>query len=299
VSGSVILRRTSLGDVVLLGAVTSVVPRPVVVVTHPRFVGLATKLRGVDRVIPWTTTLTGRQLAAQTSPSARWVDLQRSVRSTALMWAAPAGRGWVRKHSLRRRARLRSPRIAPRPSVVQLYAAAFDVSPQCAPWIEPGDQGCSGLALIPGAAWYTKRWSEEGFVSVGRGWDGPVRVLGGPGEEALCSRISTQLPGSSWVAERGFEGVLDALRSTSVAVGGDTGLVHLAAAMGVPVVTLMGPTHPDDGFVVHRGVVVSADLPCRPCSLHGGERCPLGHHRCMNLDPERALSAARRLSCGG
>ena len=60
--------------------------------------------------------------------------------------------------------------------------------------------------------------------------------------------------------------------------------LHLATAMGTPIVALFGPTVTEFGFGPLRpgDVVLGMDgLLCRPCSPHGPPECPLGHHRCM------------------
>ena len=64
----------------------------------------------------------------------------------------------------------------------------------------------------------------------------------------------------------------------------DTGLMHLAAACGLRVVALFGSTSPVLGFApCGRGArrAVPRPIACQPCTLHGRERCPLGHFRCM------------------
>ena len=97
------------------------------------------------------------------------------------------------------------------------------------------------------------------------------------------------------MAERGFARTFEALSRCRAVVGGDTGLVHLAAACGLPSVVLTGPTTPEDGFLAwpppHRNL--GLELACRPCSRHGGPACPLGDHLCMQgLQPEAVLEAA-------
>ncbi|HEY9015471.1 MAG TPA: glycosyltransferase family 9 protein, partial [Gemmatimonadales bacterium] len=67
-------------------------------------------------------------------------------------------------------------------------------------------------------------------------------------------------------------------------VTNDSAPLHLATAVGTPVLAIFGPTVPEFGFGPRRPEDVSlghADLPCRPCSAHGPMVCPLGHHRCM------------------
>lgn len=277
-----LLRRGSLGDVVLLGAVTGALEGPVTVVCDRRWAGVAARLTGVGVVQPWGWRGPGRV-----------VDLQGGL---AGRWAAPfADR--ICKRSVRRRLGLWTGRAYERPSVPRLYAEAVGVEPVGPPWIRV--PGGDGLALIPGAAWGPKRWGPDRFAAVGRAWQGPVVVLGGPGEQTLVDAVAAAVPGAATVVESGFEGTLDALGRCRVAVAGDTGLMHLAGACGLTVVGLFGPTHPRDGFWVWPGEVVQREgLACRPCALHRVEHCRVGDQRCLvGLEPDRVIEAVRR--CAG
>ena len=73
-----------------------------------------------------------------------------------------------------------------------------------------------------------------------------------------------------------------------LAVSTDSGPRHIAAALGKPVVTLLGPTLPawiENPTV--RGPMLTVDLDCLGC---GKRTCPRGHHRCMrDLTPQRVL----------
>jgi heptosyltransferase-2 len=82
------------------------------------------------------------------------------------------------------------------------------------------------------------------------------------------------------------------LSQAAVCVGGDTGLVHAARALGTPTVALFGQTGSQRHAFSPRSRPVSLDIECSPCSAHGQDRCPLGHHRCLrNLDVDRVLDA--------
>ena len=282
--GTILVRRRSLGDVVLLGAITSRVPGPVTVVTEPRFMRLAGRLQGVDRVVAW-----GEEV-----PEGRVIDLEVSLRT---LWRFPLARK-VRKHALARRLRLWGYGTG-RPPVVELYARAAQVDPAPAPWIRIPNRGRDTLALVPGGSTTLKAPRAEHLVALAHRWPGPVAVLGGPGEEALVEGLAAQIPGARAVAEQGFARTLDVLATTAVVVGGDTGLMHLAAACGRRTVVLAGPTHPDDGFLRWpSSIVVQRELPCRPCTLHRGRTCRLGDRRCLDLDPAeiwRATEAAGAL----
>ena len=76
-------------------------------------------------------------------------------------------------------------------------------------------------------------------------------------------------------------------------VSGDSGPMHLASAVGTPVVALFGPTTREWGFYPAgpRDRVLEDDLPCRPCSLHGLAECRRRGECLAGIPPEKALEA--------
>ena len=279
---SVLYRRGALGDVVLLGSVTAGAPEPVHVVTAEHYAPLVRRMRGVAEVHIWGDGAIG--LPAD----ARRVDLQGSVR------AADAR---IRKRSVRRRARLLSHHVPPRPSVPQLYGEACGWEPVPPRWFDLPQETREALVLVPGASTQPKRWSAEYYAALGKRWDGPVVVLGGPGERRLVASVAEHIPKAVALAEDGFAETLRWMARARVAVSGDSGLMHLAGACGVPVVALFGPTHTSDGFFVYPGRALERSLMCRPCTLHRASRCWTGTHRCMSHDVDDVWDAVR--ACAG
>ncbi len=293
--GTLLIRRSSLGDVVLLGAVTSKVPGPVRVLTAPEYADVARRLNGVDEVVTWPKDAKPEQMV-QRMPAGNVIDLQASVASVLLCILAGRPSKRIKKFSLTRRLKvwLKRRDTKNRPTVTQLYADACGVEPATAPWIRTEPREADTLALVPGARWQTKQWHPDAFATVGRAWEGRVVVLGGPGEQGLCDRVALAIPGALAIAETGFERTIEELSRSAVVVAGDTGLMHLAGACGARVVAIFGPTHPQDGFWVHRGEVVRRDVDCSPCSLTGDRSCPEGHHACMDLNVADVIAAMRR-----
>jgi ADP-heptose:LPS heptosyltransferase len=281
----VLIRPGRLGDVVLLGGVTAALG-DCVVATETRYAGVAARLRGVSRVIG---------LDQVRSEAGLLVDLQGSLRTRWLCRGRP--HRTIHKRSVRRRLWLRTGfPDPPRPTVPAVYAEAAGARALPPPWIAVDRVSRDTLGLAPGAAFALKRWKPEGFIEVGRAWRGPVTVFGGPGEEALVTRVAAGIPGARVLVETGFSETLTALASVKVMVAGDSGLMHLAGATGAAVVGLFGPTHPHDGFWVYPGEAMGRDLPCRPCALHRVQRCRVGHHGCLAIGAAEVIAAVARLA---
>lgn len=159
------------------------------------------------------------------------------------------------------------------------------------------------IGLVLGSAWETKRWPVESAADLARALD-PDRhrlvLLGSAAERPLFDALLALARGPILDAAEdrvgcGVDELLDALAGCAVVVGGDTGPIHAARALGVPTVALFGPTPEARHRFDTRDAVLTVPLECRPCSAHGDRRCPLGHHRCMReLDPGRVRAALER-----
>jgi heptosyltransferase II len=157
------------------------------------------------------------------------------------------------------------------------------------------------LALIPGSEWETKRWPAKQCGALAReqianGWQ--VVLLGSPSERALCAEIEASAgAGCLNLCGNPVEEALGVLSACGAAVGGDSGLVHAARALGVPTAVLFGPTDPARHEAGPGQAFVSLGLDCAPCSDHGGHLCPLGHHHCLReLSVDRVAAALLRVT---
>jgi heptosyltransferase-2 len=161
------------------------------------------------------------------------------------------------------------------------------------------------VALAPGAAHATKRWPLEHWKALASvlGQQGrPLVVVGGPEDAAAATEVAASAPGAVAAAGQfGLQGTGANLARARVLVSGDTGVMHMATAVGTPVVALFGPTVEAFGFFPYRGRarVLQRDLPCRPCSRMGGPVCPLGHHDCLRgILPAEVQAALAELERG-
>ena len=170
------------------------------------------------------------------------------------------------------------------------------------PYVERvlGSAGRPVVGLVPGAEWATKRWAPERFAELAAALhrDGAtVVLLGGPAERGTSARIQA-LAGVPLRDSTGntIEEAVALLARCDLVVGGDTGLVHCARALGRPALVLFGPTSPERHIFTRSDRALTLGLDCQPCHDHGPRRCPLGHHHCLSLlEPAAVVAAARAL----
>jgi heptosyltransferase-2 len=162
-------------------------------------------------------------------------------------------------------------------------------------WLRERGVGAGFVALAPGSIWGTKRW--PGYAELAAALDAPVVVVGGREDAPLAELVIAAAPGRAHSAAGtlGLRTAAALIARAGVLVTNDSAPLHLATAVGTPVVAIFGPTVPAFGFGPRgpRDIVVEhPDLSCRPCSAHGPQVCPLGHHRCMRELSVASVAAA-------
>ncbi len=155
------------------------------------------------------------------------------------------------------------------------------------------------IGFGPGSKWYTKRWEIESYKKLGellvKQRKCKIICFGSPDENELCEEICASAPKDIFNAAGLFTLTQSAaaLSLTKTAVTNDSGLMHIAAASGIPVVAVFGPTVPEFGFAPwgEKHSILGIDLYCRPCRIHGSRKCPENHFRCMKeITPEMVLN---------
>jgi lipopolysaccharide heptosyltransferase II len=107
-------------------------------------------------------------------------------------------------------------------------------------------------------------------------------LLGSPAERMAAEAVANRTPALSLVGRDQADLLTAVLAEMDVLVGGDTGVVHLAAALGTPVVTLFGPTDPALTAPRGPGCVLRHQVPCAPCFYRV---CPIDHPCLRSIDP--------------
>jgi len=158
------------------------------------------------------------------------------------------------------------------------------------------------VGIGPGSKWFTKQWSVEKFSSLAgliiEKIGCKVICFGGMEDTGLVEEISRLNPDQiiNTAGKFSLQESAGILEKAALAVTNDNGFMHLAVAVGIPVVAIFGPTVPEFGFAPWgtEHTVVQRELYCRPCSIHGSNKCPEKHFKCMNeIDPEEVLEIVK------
>lgn len=152
------------------------------------------------------------------------------------------------------------------------------------------------IIIAPGAAHAPKQWPAERFAEVARQlYDlfGMPIVWPVTGQDTGRSGLETMLPAGAFreLVDCPLDQLVELIAGARLMISNDTGLMHVASAVGTPVVALFGPTHPTLGFAP-RGLfdrVLQVDEPCRPCSLHGKTPCFREEQFCFTRITPRAV----------
>ncbi len=298
---------------------------PLLTPAHGRERVLTFDKRGADRGPRGLVRLASRLRALEFDAA---LGIQRSVRTALLLAAAGIPRrvgyagspgAWLYHRRVSR------PDGHARDRLLAL-AAGLDLESGPAPWTprltvdpvadrrisehlrragHPEDQPL--IVVAPGSAWATKQWPAARFgeaaALLARAGRDLVVVIGTAQDRPLAAEITRTLAGVTAIDATTGSSIADAVAWISRArlvLANDSAPAHIAAALERPVVALFGPTVPAQGFApLGRSVrIVGRELACRPCSRHGGVRCPIGTHECLRglAAPEVAVAAQELLA---
>lgn len=198
----------------------------------------------------------------------RVVDIQGAVRSALIASLSGASESWGENHPreaaaailYRHRVSVSGSSHVAQQNLALISAVAGIPLDACAPLL-PRDAGstkwceqlligrASGFCILnPGAGWGAKCWPPSSFAEVARRLaEVGIRSLVnfGPDEEPLAQQVADASGGAAEAISCTVSQLVELTRRAGLFVGGDTGPMHLAAALGVPVVGLFGPTNPE------------------------------------------------------
>lgn len=158
--------------------------------------------------------------------------------------------------------------------------------------------GRTVVALAPGAVGPSKRWPEESFAALAQklaqhdGCD--IWLIGGPNERDAAARIAFGHERILDLTGNDLRNAILALAASDAAVSNDSGLLHVAAALGTRSIGIFGPTsawHWAPLNPLAATIETATDVPCRPCHK---PVCRMIHHRCMrDIGVERVFASVR------
>jgi len=142
--------------------------------------------------------------------------------------------------------------------------------------------------LVAGGSYFTKQIPLNKLAEICSRIKTPVVILGGPSDRIIGEELKKQFPqlinlcGSLTLNQSA-----SVIKQSALVVTSDTGLMHMAAAFNKRIISVWGNTIPEFGMGPYmpqpeNQVMEVKNLPCRPCSKLGYNKCPRGHFKCMN-----------------
>lgn len=146
--------------------------------------------------------------------------------------------------------------------------------------------------LFPSTRWSAKNWLPEGFASLSdylTKKNFHVFLMGSEEDRRVVELVYSGIKNTEKVINLAglisIKELMFLVERASIVLCNDSAPMHLAECFSRPLIAIFGPTSPSLGFAPRRELskIVEVELECRPCSLHGPQKCPLGHHLCMKM----------------
>ncbi len=155
------------------------------------------------------------------------------------------------------------------------------------------------IAIAPGARHWNKRWPAQHFAKVAseliaRGYH--IDLHGSSEDSMITKEIARNLPAehyTDFAGQLNLREVAEKISEASIVISNDSGLAHVAEAVGTKVIAIFGSTVTQFGFAPRSAYAIVMEvegLYCRPCTAIGLDHCPEKHFRCMKeIEPNRML----------
>lgn len=313
-----IIRFSSIGDIVLTTPVVRCVKQQLKdielhVLTKKKYAGLYTNNPYVDKVYEFDNSLRDviRELKKENFDFV--ADLQRNMRSRKVRCALKCHNATFNKLDLKKLLYTTLKiNTLPNVHIVERYFEAVssigvkndgkgldffigDVNQMSESDI-PEEFRDGFYAVSIGGSYPTKVMPDDMVVELIKRLGEPVVLLGGNGDMERAARI-TEAVGKNVgnpVGKINLEQSASIIKMSKALLTGDTGMMHIAAALHKPIVSVWGNTVPEFGMYPYMPenqslsqIVECKGLRCRPCSKLGYKQCPKGHFKCMrnlNID---------------
>ncbi len=288
--------------------------------TKRAYAGLFASAKGVDRVVAldsrggaaalWRIagefrgrgytvldahgSLRSRLFCARAARAHSRIEKNTGERINLILWKRPADLPTM----LERYAKLCAPLGIPTPT---LAPGGIQIPDEAAQKAATNMGHASFVAVAPGSRWPAKRWNGFAKLCETLSRDDRILLVGDRSDREFTAPIANAL-GNRCLDIAGTPSLMETaahIARCRLFVGNDSGLMHLAEAVGVPVVALFGPTVEAFGYFpsLPQSLVIERRLGCRPCSRNGATPCPKGTVECLTaITPDQVAEAVASLS---
>lgn len=310
----ILIRFSSLGDCILLCPLAAQLKShgatEVTVITKKAYLDVFASTTGVDRVVGFDPSggLRGlwRIAEGHRNQGYRVIDAHNSWRSRVLSRMLGGAASRLRKNYRQRMGLIVLKRPVELPTILEQYAALTTPLGVSVGRLLPGGleipqahekaatariprDGKPFVAVAPGAKWPEKRWPLECYSDLAhrlsREHGYGILLLGDDNDREAAAAVAGHVR-DDCVNITGRAGLVEGaahLKRCAGFVGNDSGLAHLAEAVGVPAAVLFGPTVESFGYYpsMPGSKTIERSLPCRPCSRNGSRPCPKRTRECL------------------
>lgn len=161
------------------------------------------------------------------------------------------------------------------------------------------------IAIAPGSVWFTKRFPEDKFVKLCdllESLECKILLIGGKSDSRISDYILTHSVNKNIINTTRSLSILESaelIRRSSLLITNDSAPLHIANSVGTDVIAIFGATVPSFGFYPYGRsdiVIETNGLSCRPCSIHGGNKCPIGTFECMlKINEENIFESVKKI----
>jgi heptosyltransferase II len=319
-----IIRLSSFGDIILTEPITAVLRKTypdaeIDFLTSQQYTGLPRMFPNISTVFSWSKDKESMNIIKERDYDLV-LDLHGKLESffIRMRLGAPQNITYKKKHGLRQQIvnKMSKKTIG---STTELYASVLDKMgiPYTLPrpviiplrqkdplmkdaFKDKRESRRIFIGVFPGANHITKIYPIEQMSSVLSSlpddWKICYVFMGSTQERTINTILkkSVKFPSIDLTGQLDFLNLANIVSELDMVISMDSGPMHLAAALEKPQVAIFGATHTKLGFAPQnpKAIILEKNLNCQPCSLHGSERCPKGHFRCMkDITPKEVVKA--------
>jgi len=164
------------------------------------------------------------------------------------------------------------------------------------------------ITIAPGSVWETKKYPIEFYRQIteyfiNSGFQ--IVFIGGINDRNLCEELKKNIQRNIFIVagEFSFIDSIELLKKSRLLICNDSAPTHLGVCANIPVLTIYCSTIPGFGFYPYNpksDYISYDDLNCKPCGIHGFNKCPINTFDCANrLHPEKVIQKAEKLLSNG